>query len=293
MNLNKKQSLVAMAVLAGISAQPALADNYSSGVTWPPLAAGTAAAYTLAAACGYGNTATGTKSTSGGAESLAKKADAGKKKPAVARKKPKAEPAVVAADTATASQPTETGATLTLAATGETDAPAFSPDKSYADPAAVATDNTPAIAASTGDFSPNTSYADPAAAASSPSSTTDAVAGLLIPAASADANIPASATATATDSAATTETAKPKAKAKARTNGKAKQIAGNAAAKPASAASTYAYGGSGNCLVDMLQVAGKVYSETWPTLPTVNAAATPTNGYRKPGHQTVAWQGSR
>lgn len=62
MKLNNKQSLIAVAVVAGFAAQSAFAEDVLSTANWPPLAAGTAAVVAMGEACGYGqNVAVKTK----------------------------------------------------------------------------------------------------------------------------------------------------------------------------------------------------------------------------------------
>lgn len=211
MKLNKKQSLIAVAVVAGFAAQSAHAENISGVTTWPPLAAGTAAAVTLGEACGYGqnvvvNTKTSTKS--------------GQKSATVARKAPGA--SELSADDVPQTTWTETIELVPVTALAEAQVASKSAQVEEA-PAVVKK----AVAVTSG---------------------------------------------------------KPKAK-----------LAGKAPAKPTQTGS-YAYGGTGNCVTDMLVVGGKVYEGMFQ-IPTASNPAkvttAPVKSQAQPAYQTVVWSGAR
>lgn len=216
MKLNKKQSLVAIATLAGIAAQPVLAEDYASAATWPPLAAGTAAAVTLGAACGYGQTV-GVKTDTKIDQSAAKSVD----KSAANRSGGGSE---LSADAIPQTPWTETVELVPVTAIAQAQPTAASADAS-AQPAAAPLIVKKAVAA---------------------------------------------------------RSEKPRAR-----------LAGKSPVKPAQA-NAYAYGGTGNCLTDMLTVGGKVYSEVFQIPPSSNkAAAMPAITQTQPTYQAVAWHGTR
>lgn len=208
MKLNKKQSLVAVAVVTGFAAQSALAEDISGVTTWPPLAAGTAAAVTLGEACGYGqNVVVNNKTTT----------KSGQKSASVAKKVPGA--SELSADDVPQTAWTETIELVPVTALAEMQ---------------------PA---------PKPAQVEEAAAAVK--------------------------------------------KAVAVTSGKPKtKLAGKGPAK-SSQSGSYAYGGTGNCVTDMLVVGGKFYSGVLQIPTNTKVSTAPAKGQAQSAPKTVAWAGTR
>jgi hypothetical protein len=209
MKLNNKQSLIAVAVVAGFAAQSALAEDVSGATTWPPLAAGAAAVVGMGEFCGYGQTVTVNTKTS---------TISGQKSATVAARKA-AGASELRADDVPQVAWTETIELVPVSALAETQAAPEIPRVAEAPAPAKK-----AVAASSGT---------------------------------------------------------PKAK-----------LAGKSPAKPVQSGS-YAYGGTGNCVTDMLVAGGMVYSSVFQVPTASKVSAKPETSKTKPASRTVAWSATR